>query len=1061
VGANLNTTYSIIAGAALQFIDYDIDLSAMHGRWPLAKRRKPFHVTPGPAGGKDILIDLEEQENNPGEFIGLQSRRPMPLHYEVEVLEAFNCCAGQWLPLPFLVRDGFWADRSPRYGYGPTDWVRGYLSRLGGDDSLKFRLTLVFDAQVEDGSANIVTEDGAVIYHALSPEDVSNNVSYGLASGERDNAWFINELPWVKEALGNCLEGYRRRYPRRTLARVAEDFPLQGYENSDPERPVRTEDMAVYCTFLEGLTLSGQIGEVRVINPAKAAPIEVDLVLDIGNSRLTGVLVATPPQQETMLNHCHILPIRDLSEPSKVYEEPVDTQVEFAEPFFGKPEWSLDSRRHNNSFPWPSTVRLGPEARRLAHDSREDMGPTGMSSPKRYLWDTRQRDMLWYLNNKYEHHGELEERAAGRGAFLMSVNVAGVPLAALRPGEGGRRAEIPAAIKSGYGPEDDMVAFEPRYSRSSLMMFLLSEIVAQALSAVNCPMKREDWGNANTPRRLSRILLTVPTAMPLVEQNIFKTWARLAVETVWSAMGWEDFYRPDHLKKDGPPDFRQSPLVRCDWDEATCTQVVWLFNEVRERFHNNAEELFSLLGRRRLVPGDREADPGREALSLRIASIDMGGGTTDLSITTYAIHNPGLASPLIKPHHNFRDGFNVAGDDIMHKVIRGQFIKKIAAGAAEAGVRDAESLVAGLFAESPQPDPAIDERLRRQLRSQFVSLVAAPLALKILKAYEGADLSGDDLKISLNIGEALNLKDQHVEKRMAEVLGYLEGCLRRNGWSDFSLIDYDLSVDLREVHQDVNSIVEKIMSDMGEVVRLYDCDLLILTGRPSRWPALMQAPYRKICLPVDRIVHMHKYRVGASYPFVTHGRIEDPKTTVVVGAIICALAEGSLEGITIDSSAFEPQPTTRYIGMLDGQGRLTQERVWFSDIDVYSKEELNLSRDIDFNAPVPVGFRQLSSSRWTTTRLYRLEFRNAALQRESAGRAPYKVKLEYSLREFEEQDEAPRRKKALRRTEGSLKVLSITDKFDQPLPNSTLAARLQTLRNDEGYWLDTGVLDEY
>jgi len=224
---------------------------------------------------------------------------------------------------------------------------------------------------------------------------------------------------------------------------------------------------------------------------------------------------------------------------------------------------------------------------------------------------------------------------------------------------------------------------------------------------------------------------------------------------------------------------------------------------------------------------------------------------------------------------------------------------------------------------------------------------------------------------------------------------------------------------------------------------------------------MILAPYRRLCLPVDRIVHMHKYRVGARYPFVTHGRIEDPKTTVVIGAIICALAGGSLEGILIETSGFEPQPTTRYLGLLDDQGRLTRDQVWFSDIDVYAAEKVELKREIQFSSFVPVGFRQLSCPRWTTTKLYMLEYSDAKFQKEAEGRLPYTLELKYTLEEPEEEDAGRLRPQRLvKRTEGRLSVESIVDKTGQPVPENRITARLQTLRHDGGYWLDTGVLGD-
>ncbi|MDR1086407.1 MAG: virulence factor SrfB [Deltaproteobacteria bacterium] len=1055
-----NKSFSIIAGGALQFIDCDIDLSEIYGetKKPLAKARMPFHVAMVEGSeNESILVPLKERDDGSGDYVDRLKGRLSDLHYEIEVLQSFACLEGHWLPVPFLVEIGTWDDGLPKYGLGPTDWVRAYLSRLGSGDSLRFRLTLAFDPQVEEGLGNIAVGDGMTIYHALSEVDVAGNSFFSLAAHERDNSWYIDSLPWVKEAIRKVWDRFKAKNPKKNISRAADAIPDYAYD----EAAIITEYMAVYETFLWAVAQSGSLSPVRVINPKRVRPIDVDLVIDIGNSRLTGVLVETVPQRTTRLTDCYALQVRDLSAPANIYGEPLDTKVEFAEPYFGPVELSLRSRQHSDSFIWPSTIRLGPEANRLSANSREEMGPTGMSSPKRYLWDTKQRELEWHLNNFFEHHRAVEEPAVGRGSFLMSVNTAGVPLAAMPSRrQSGSRIPIPPEIKAGYSPDDDIAAFEARYSRSSLMMFLLSEIIAQALSCINSPVVRDNREHPDTPRRLQSIILTVPTAMPLAEQNIFKTWAYLAVETVWSSLHWDSCYQsviPSKRPKE-TDDFRYSPLVRCDWDEATCTQIVWLYNELNDKFHNNASEMFNLLGKSRPLPNKNQGGAA-EAGSLRLASIDVGGGTSDLSITTYFIHNPGQSSPLIRPHQSFRDGFNVAGDDIMRKVIQTQFIRKLGLAASEHRVPDAESRVSVLFKETAKMGTVSSNRSDEQLRSQFVAQIAVPVALRILKHYENTDLAGDDCLLEVNVGEVLGLTEEKPGGWIRQIINYVEAPLQNSGWGAFDLLDFTFTVDMHDVDADVSLIISKILTDMGELVKLYDCDMLIMTGRPSCWPAVVRAPYERICLPVDRITHMHKYRVGSAYPFVTHGRIEDPKTTVVVGAIICALAEGSLEGITIDTSDFVPQPINRYIGLLDGHGRLSKEHVWFSNVDLDSGREIETACDIQFNAPVPVGFRQLNCSRWTTTRLYTLDYKSPEAKRQSVGRLPYTVSLELTVPELEEEPEKSSRSTILKRTEGIIRVTSVSDKNGQGLPPGTVVIRLQTLGDDSGYWLDTGVLD--
>jgi hypothetical protein len=486
--------------------------------------------------------------------------------------------------------------------------------------------------------------------------------------------------------------------------------------------------------------------------------------------------------------------------------------------------------------------------------------------------------------------------------------------------------------------------------------------------------------------------------------------------------------------------------------------MVFLYNELHKKFHNNGAELFRLLGKKRSgIPGCQG-----ETDSLRVASIDIGGGTTDLSIITYTIMNPGVATPHILPFQDFRDGFNVAGDDIMREIIRLEFIKSLEKACRERGMADAENLFARMFTDTVTMGVQESGRQQKQLRSQFVAHVAVPVALRILKLYEDSEQTGDLGEREITLRDALNVPEGPAPARLARILEYVDAQVRENGWQDFSLLEFSFKVNLRGVDRSVGFVIEQILVDLGEIIRYFDCDSLILTGRPSRWPAIMRAPYERTFLPVDRIILMHKYKVDSEYPFVNHGRIEDPKTSVVVGAIICSLAERALNGITVDTDNFLPQPINRYMGMLDAKGKLDSgdQNVWFTNLDVHTGKEVSQERVIKFNANTAVGFRQLSCERWTTTRLYSLEFRDGEAQEASIGRLPYNVTLQFDMAEAEDPEDRPRHQatRILTRTEGTLKVTQVTDKAGQDLAPGTVVVRLQTLRNDSGYWLDTGDL---
>ena len=87
-------------------------------------------------------------------------------------------------------------------------------------------------------------------------------------------------------------------------------------------------------------------------------------------------------------------------------------------------------------------------------------------------------------------------------------------------------------------PFDRMPVFHPHYSRSSLMTFMLSEVLAQALAQINSPAQRLRQSHARVPRHLRSIILTVPPAMPQPERKIFEQRMRQAIGLIWKSMGW-------------------------------------------------------------------------------------------------------------------------------------------------------------------------------------------------------------------------------------------------------------------------------------------------------------------------------------------------------------------------------------------------------------------------------------------------------------------------------------------------------------------------------------------
>src|SRR5262249_12553216 len=147
---------------------------------------------------------------------------------------------------------------------------------------------------------------------------------------------------------------------------------------------------------------------------------------------------------------------------------------------------------------------------------------------------------------------------------------------------------------------------------------LVMELLLQAVVQINSPSYRAARKNTDVPRRLQRVLFTVPTATPLIERACYQKRCVAATKLLWEAFGW------------GAPGTgtNPEPEIVIAYDEATCTQVVYLYNDIVEKFRIAPDELFKMLGNGKGVSTGKR---------LRVASIDIGGGTTDLMVVTYDI----------------------------------------------------------------------------------------------------------------------------------------------------------------------------------------------------------------------------------------------------------------------------------------------------------------------------------------------------------------------------------------------------------------------------------------
>ncbi|GJE52344.1 hypothetical protein GOFOIKOB_5415 [Methylobacterium tardum] len=1023
-------TIRLVPHSGVQFVEYAFHIDTV-GR--LSRRFVERAVTGAPQGDGRRTYSLLPtwNEDDPGAD-AVETARGDDREYAVGERGALEVFLEKWTPVPMLrVKAG--VEGGEELDLGPTNWARVRIVEVADrapDSPISHRVIFAFDTELLERRPNRP-------YTAPCLEDAANEHEFRFAHRFRDIGWFLGAAGEGEET--RRLAGFQEWVPAWLLEQFREFKAAQR-----PDRPLRDTDFpntlehyARYLVFLEYLQMAVRPRTLRLTDTVTAEPairpVTVDLILDIGNSRTCGILIESHPNEDRVdLNNSFVLQLRDLSEPEQVYTEPFESHVELSHARFGRDHLSRLSARPRAFF-WPSPVRVGPEASRFRELAQGTEAVGGLSSPKRYLCDVRPVNQEWrFPDRDYGADGTspLIDRT-----IRQFVNSRGDVIAQLD------------ADRKRYGirvlPDDRVGASRLTFSRSSYFTFMVAEVVCHALSTINNAGVRERRRTKDAPRKLRRIILTLPPAMPVQEQRLLRSRAEGAVKLIWQLMGWAD----------NPPPGLTQPEVHVAWDEASCVQFVYLYGEITQKLGGAVDGFLRLVGRPRPF-AEPDTTPGPEIRpepSVRIASIDVGGGTTDLMITTYYAEG----NRAIKPVQNFREGFRIAGDDILKRVIERLVLPTIEAALRSAGHPDPHALLLERFGG----DRANMAEQEKHLRRQFVSRVLEPIGLRILGDVEaGAETTARPFAEFFPERGGRILRRALPQQRL---LDFLEIPARTGGAADFALTDCVFESRADVVGACVVATLDLVLDNLCEAVHALDVDVVLLSGRPSRLQAFVDCLVDKLAVSPDRIVPLHQYQAGTWYPFRERDnrRIGDPKTTTAVGGMLCALAEGQLTNFTLFTRRLALRSTARYIGELELSGQLRDAGLVFREVDLDAPASARrqgpaMSAKLRYYAPMRLGYRQLPVERWIATPLYRLRMR--AGQEATQLRLPLEITLERSG-DGRPDDEGP---DALLRSESMKEEFEITDAYDADGLDvgRKIELVLDTLASEQGYWLDTGIL---
>ncbi|MBF0239976.1 MAG: virulence factor SrfB [SAR324 cluster bacterium] len=989
---------SLIGNSGIQFVDLKIDLN----KDAIKKEQSEFYFEYVKESG-DIFFIIPEYDDQQNCYVDkLKPKKIIPEHKieTYKATQAIRAFEGKWIPLPYF-RVGTYSDD---FQPGPLTWSRMWI-------------TPILDPKEGEGTHHVVLAFDTKCY----TEDEEREAQQYLAPTKRDTAhtrFEVNDLldpehalvqhDWIQEWLGSCIINHEPSDQEKIDKELG---IFMDHESDTPEEVLGIHrtfiSIILYLTLLRIMKKNGAFPTLYLDgdNPQE---IEVDLVLDIGNSRSCGLLLETSrPQQPFSFSHSSQLELRDLSQPNHIYSNAFEMHCEFAEVSFGGENVRKSGR--SKSFFWPSVVRVGPEAKRLAIINGNTDYTTGISSPKRYLWDTEKRPEPWYFNQFFS-----KEPKTVLNEYTAYFNEEGSLVS-----------------KAGGTP-----AFKACYPRGTIMRFALSEIIFHAITQANSYRFRNHHGQAHLRRKLKRIVLTCPTAMLLTEKQRLREFAKDAAEAlkVEEILGTEVIDEniqivpdPAHIDPRKLQTLLQDGRInpnQFDWgyDEATCGQLVFLYGEVHDRFKDNAELYFKTVGKKR-SDSQFSGQP-----TVTIASLDIGGGTTDLMICDYQ-KAPDSNTAVIFPRPRFWEGFNLAGDDILKNIIERIVMPGIRLKVQECGC--AASAAAEMMNALFGPDYGAISATDRVRRKQFASQVAVPIGLGMIQ--HAVDSQPPKIRL-FDSFFGVNFPQPRFD-----LLESLEKYFQGKGATGFSFSEVSWVVRLEDVNAVVRSVVNKVLGILSGIIQQYHCDYLVLAGRPSMLPVIREMLLQYLPLPPDKIISLGNYRIGNWYPFAhVNGLIRDPKTTVCVGAAIGLMSGkmGRLEGfkLVIDKLRDEIKSTANYIGVFDPLNNVIKNIIFNPE---------STSVEYRFHMPIQIGMRQMKSDNWIASPMFKLDYSNKQDAQELSYHAPFDMTLSRSRLNPE--------------------LLDIHPKNIQPVNDTALKPRsdqfsikLQTLENEEGYWLDTG-----
>jgi len=688
------------------------------------------------------------------------------------------------------------------------------------------------------------------------------------------------------------------------------------------------DPIAAYKLLIGAFILKGREGsnnrflpEIEILTDQAAAAglIDTSLIIDLGNSRTIGLIVEKDiNSQKFHLDNAAPLRLIDYNKLKKdglsylsnyenrqnsdEYDYLIGSMMRFKKNIFD--EYPSD----DNSFLLPSMVAIGTEAESMDGSILDDSS-IGISGPKRYLWAKEREIIYWKFNNGKNIEGEALKYITMDDSDDILKNQ-GVAALTRKP-------------------------LQPLYPKRSMMVFAMIEIIYQAYCQINSTYYRTRVGNTQIKRQLKNIVLSFPTAMPYWERDRYKKQAKKALLIL------------NELGSINEKDIE----IELGSDEASCSQLAFLFGEA-QKFPGQSDSFIKLVS------------SSRGAEKIRLASLDIGGGTTDLMIADYSSANPTVPQdPNIKQQIIYSDGVNKAGDDILKHLIYKLVIPNIRKGLSQHEAKeDNFEMYFGPGA------PAASKQVRVEALNKFF----IPIAEFYMYLMENkSEITKEEFSNVNNLSN-LNLQlDKRGLKKISQDCVYLENnkIFQRK---DFEINIPNLIPEAQEIERNVLNIYNEVLAMYAVAINRYKPNFLILAGRTTALPIISETLRQWITISPNRIISLKDYYIGDWYPFSKQGVIKDPKTSVVIGNAIAHLSNKKLmNNMNIVTDGENSDYTLNFIGAVPKAKRIMKE----NDFIYQNSENGESSGSLDMVDDVSIIYRNLDSNRMPCNLMYVLSIK--------------------------------------------------------------------------------------